>query len=491
MHLILINPRAQVSHRRLPLSLLFLARGIPDDFTWEIVDGNMQKDARQRAWAAVDRDPSDCMVLMTVMPGPQLRWALPWLRQLRARHPSVPVIWGGYFPTVHPEVTAEDPDVDVVVLGQGEETLTELLPRLRDDGVAGAAGIPGTVISLDGELIRGPTRPAQISSRLGPIDESRLDVERYAARTFLGNRTYSHHSSVGCPYVCDFCAVTTAFRGRWLADPADAVIERVRTLHSRYGADGIEFHDNNFFAAEARVRQVAEGMEGLGIRWWGEGRIDTMLGWSDTTWRTMARSGLSMVFYGAESADQDTLDAMNKGGLRVDDTLELNHLAASHGVIPEFSFVMGNPSDPDGDIDRTLALARRLKDENPSCEIILYLYSPVPMPDADGQVPRAPGFSFPETLDEWISPAWSSFDQRRNPGTPWLTRRMVKKVHDFESVLHAHWPSVSDRNLSGIQRNILRALSAPRIKLGRYDHPWELKLLQKLWHYRRPEEMGF
>ena len=186
--------------------------------------------------------------------------------------------------------------------------------------------------------------------------------------------------------------MTTAFRGRWLADPAGDVIDRVRHLHHAYGADGIEFHDNNFFAAEARVRQVAEGIESLGLRWWGEGRIDTMLAWSDRTWEAMARSGLAMVFYGAESADQETLDAMNKGGLEVRQTLELNHRAASYGVIPEFSFVMGNPTDPEGDIDRTLAMARRLKQENEDCEIILYLYSPVPMPDADGQVPRAPGF---------------------------------------------------------------------------------------------------
>ena len=113
------------------------------------------------------------------------------------------------------------------------------------------------------------------------------------------------------------------------------------------------------------------------------------------------------------------------------------------------------------------------------------------MPNADGEVPRAPGFVFPTSLDGWLAPDWIRFDERRNPGTPWLTRRMVKKVQDFESVLHARWPSVSDRNLSPRKRSVLRAISAPRILLGRYDHPWEIRLLQKLWRYRRPEEMGF
>ena len=49
--------------------------------------------------------------------------------------------------------------------------------------------------------------------------------------------------------------------------------------------------DNNYFAAERRCREVARGISALGVRWWGEGRIDTMLGWSHQTWSAMARSG--------------------------------------------------------------------------------------------------------------------------------------------------------------------------------------------------------
>ena len=220
----------------------------------------------------------------------------------------------------------------------------------------------------------------EVSSAFGLAPYDRLDPEVYAAKTFLGDRTFNHHSSVGCPYVCNFCAVTSVARGRWLADPAEDVVEAVRLLHGRFGADAIEFHDNNFFAAEGRVRQVAEGIAPLGLRWWGEGRIDTMLRWTDATWHAMANSGLKMVFFGAESGDQEALDAMDKGGLQVGDTLSLNRRARSFGVIPEFSFVLGNPADPEGDIERSIGLIERLKADNPAAEIILYLYTPVPLP---------------------------------------------------------------------------------------------------------------
>lgn len=197
-----------------------------------------------------------------------------------------------------------------------------------------------------------------------------------------------------------------------------------------------------------------------------------------------------MVFYGAESGDQEALERMDKGGLEVGQTLELNRLARAHGIRPEFSFVLGNPANPERDVERSLALIRRLKRENPDCEIILYLYTPVPLP-GQYDVARARGFAFPETLDEWLSPRWYRYEDRRDPGTPWLGEGLVRRVHDFEAVLHARYPSVSDRNLSSWQRATLRVLSAPRYRAGWYAFPFELKALQRLWAYRRPEEMGF
>jgi anaerobic magnesium-protoporphyrin IX monomethyl ester cyclase len=488
VHLVLVNPRAQKSHRRLPLSLLFLARCVPDGVTWEIRDCNVEPDALNRAEAAVARDPVGTVVLVTVMPGPQLREAVPWCRALKARHPRTTLVWGGYFPTVYPDACARDAGVDIVVIGQGEETLPELVGALA----AGSdpAAVAGCAVWRDGALVRGPERRFRASARFGPATYERLDMERYAARTFLGRRTFNHHASVGCPYVCNFCAVTNMFGGRWLADPAEDVIRVVRHLAETYGADAIEFHDNNFFAAEKRVREVSRGIADLGLRWWGEGRIDTMLGWSDDTWAAMRDSGLAMVFYGAESGDQEALDAMDKGGLQVEQIRALNRRARRYGIIPEFSFVLGNPMDPEGDIERSLRLILELKAENPRCEIILYLYTPVPLPgmlDEQG----AEGFGFPMTLDEWLSPQWYRYEDRRDPGTPWLTPAMVRRVYDFESVLHARWPSVSDRNLRPWQRRLLRAAGAPRYHLGWYRRPVELKLLQRLWRYRRPEEMGF
>lgn len=488
MHVVLVNPRAQKAHRRLPLSVLFLARALPARHSWELYDQNVDPLAREGAEQAIARDPARTVVFVTVMPGPQLREATPWCRAVKARFPSATIVWGGYFPTVYPDAVARDAGVDLVVIGQGEQTAVELLDAL--DAGDDPLSVPGVAAWRDGGLQKAPVRPSRISSRFPDPPYERLDMDRYAARTFLGQRTYNHHASVGCPYTCNFCAVTNMFEGRWLPDPAADVVRIVRRLHHDHGADAIEFHDNNFFAAEKRTVEVAKGITPLGLGWWGEGRIDTMVAWSAASWEALARSGLRMVFYGAESGDQDALDAMNKGGLQVHQTVELNLLARRHGVIPEFSFVLGNPGRPAAEVESSLALIRRLKAENPACEIILYLYTPVPLPGMYDEA-VAQGFAFPTTLDDWVAPPWDRYESRRRAVTPWVDAKLVRRIYDFEAVLHARWPSASDRNLSAWQRRVLQALSAPRWRSGRVGRPLELQALQRLWHYRRPEEMGF
>ena len=489
MRVVFVNPRAQRTHRRLPLSILFLARVLPKDIDWIISDANVEALAKEKAERFIAQSPEDTWVLVTVMPGPQLRWAVPWCRRLKSIWPQVKIVWGGYFASVYTKTVCEDPCVDYVISGQGEQALLELVEAVKEDKpLTSVSGL--CYQDTNGQLCRQPLGPMVRSDRFGLAPYERLDMSLYAAKTFLGHRTYNHHSSQGCPYVCNFCAVTNMANGRWLADKSDAVLESIEVLVNQYGADAIEFHDNNFFAAEKRSVEIARGMIDFDIRWWGEGRIDTLLGYSDDSWNTLAKSGLKMVFLGAESGDDDTLDAMDKGGLRVSDTLALNHRMKRFGVIPEFSFVLGGSVDPYRDVSRTIDLVRQLKSDNPACEIILYLYTPVPLPGMYDEA-VSQGFQFPNSLDEWLSSSWENYEDRRHATTPWIDKKIVRHIYDFEAVLHAKWPSNSDQNLRPWQKRILSAMAWPRFRYRWYTKPIAIRSLQRLWRYRRPEEMGF
>src|SRR5438874_2390650 len=110
---------------------------------------------------------------------------------------------------------------------------------------------------VDGNL---DPRPLETIDRL--VRERGADM---LGVTFMGNRTLPHHSSYGCPFFCNFCAVVNMVGGRWLAQSAERTAGVTRRLVKDFGADAVEFYDNNFFVHEARTAEFAERVLDLDI----------------------------------------------------------------------------------------------------------------------------------------------------------------------------------------------------------------------------------
>ena len=280
---------------------------------------------------------------------------------------------------------------------------------------------------------------------------------------------------------------------RGLAESAERVVAVTRHWKEKYQIDGMEFHDMDFFVSERRTEAIAEGLTGLDIAWWGLGRVDTLMTYKDSTLEKVAHSGARMIFMGAESGSDETLKLMNKGGSSgTAQTLAIVERLRNVGIVPELSFVLGNPPDPIADIEKTMEFIRKIKQINPATELILYLYTPTPQ---EGSVlldeAMRGGFAFPQTLEEWADEKWAERSLRRNPGTPWSSDPIRRKIRDFETVINAFYPTVTDIRLHSTMRHLLKTLSGWRYKLAFYRAPYELKLLQRMIHYRRPETMGF
>jgi radical SAM superfamily enzyme YgiQ (UPF0313 family) len=211
----------------------------------------------------------------------------------------------------------------------------------------------------------------------------------------------------------------------------------------------------------------------------------------------MREAGCKMIFFGAETGNDELLKKMDKGGTQ--SAAQIRAFAgrlAKFDIIPEYSFVLGTPaSSPEmimAQIDQDIEFIKEIKSINPQTEIIIYVYSPVPNEGSDlyNKVLES-GFRFPQELEDWISPQWDQFDLRKNPLTPWLSPEMIDKIKDFETVLNGYYPTVSDVRLTGFKRKIIHSLASMRYKTGLYWKPYELKALQRLWKYRQPEIEGF
>lgn len=487
--IILYNPQSTGSRKRiLPMSLLAVGAILEGRHDYVIVDGNIEPDPLDRL-DQLAREGADVLGV-TVMPGPQLLQAVPLCRELKRRHPHLTIVWGGYFPTQHWDVALRSDYVDYAVRGHGEMVFLHLLERLKTGG--SLDDIAGLAYRANGSPKSNVMAPIPHPERLPDFPYHRVPMDLYAKDCFLGRRTYPHHSSYGCPFFCNFCAVVNMVNGRWLSQSAERTARITRWLHDTWGADAVEFYDNNFFVHEARMIEFSERIMDLGISWWGEARIDTMLKFGDRAWKLMADSGLKMIYLGAESGSDETLKRMNKGGTATaDKTLEIAKLLKSYNIVPEFSFVMGNPPDPEGDIRHTIEFIRKVKRYHPEAEIVMYMYTPVPLAGDLFDEAQAGGFRFPDTLEEWVSPEWSQFSQRRSIKMPWMRGDLRDMTHNFERVLNAYYPTSTDPKLKGAWRHVLRAASAWRYHTRFYDFPLELRALHKLVAYQRPETTGF
>ncbi len=476
--------------QRLPLSLLAVSAVIANDYDVEFIDGNLIDDPATQIIEQA-RATKAKLLAVTCMPGPQLRQAVPVCKQVKAALPDLKILWGGYFPTQHYEVVLKSEYVDYAIGGQGEAPFRQLVDRLHSGGAI--EDIPSLSYLKNGEVITNERAPNVPMDNLPWFPYDSIDVDRYVGKSYLGTRVLNHNTSFGCPFACNFCAVVALANRRWLPESAERVANIVTHLHDKWKINGLEFHDMDFFVREDRTAEFSERITGLDINWWGLGRVDTLMSYSDDTWEKMKRSGAKMIFMGAESGDDETLKRMNKGGKSgTAMTLALVERMKHYGIVPELSFVMGNPPEPRADIESTIKFIRKIKQINPATELVLYIYTPVPQ---EGSIlldeATKLGFRFPKTLDEWASPEWAKFSMRRDPSTPWFKDSTRRRVRNFESVINAYYPTVTDMRLQGQWKQALRALSGWRYKMEYYQWPYELKALQRVIHYRRPETTGF
>jgi radical SAM superfamily enzyme YgiQ (UPF0313 family) len=488
----LLNPTSARWKHRFPLSLMFVGTALEGKYPYRILDQNLNPHVQKEIESMTARGEIKYLGL-TVMPGPQLMHAIPLSRSLKQRYPDLTIIWGGYFSTLHAGTVLTSGYVDYVVRGQGDKTFLELIDTLERKNRSNLSEIQGLSFLTNGKVAHNPQRAPGDPNQLPPLPYEKVAAERYIGTSSLGTRTAAYYSSFGCPFLCGFCAIASVYQARWLAKTADSIVADLDELKKRYRINAVEFFDENFFTSEKRTHEFSEKLIGRELAWWGEGRPDTVLDYSDETLGLMARGGSKMIFFGAESASEETLKQMNKGGTQTPDTvIRLAERLKRFGIIPEFSFVFGNPSnDVDGDFDRNIRFIRKIKEVNPLAEIIMYMYAPVVFDESElfrqaGQF----GFQFPQTLDEWLDPKWQDFDLRKTPVIPWLKPRHYTKFKNFERVLNGAFPTVTDIRLTGRRREMLRLVSQWRYASETYSFPLELRLLFRLFRYRQPEIEG-
>ncbi len=400
MKVLLVQPQigymdALRSAPGLPLGLLSVAAALGDHLEVELIDARLESNLEARLIRSLRQDP--LLVGITCHTGPMIRSALE-ISRLVKRHSNAPVIWGGVHPSLAPEVTLTDPNIDVCVRGEGEVTLVELIGALERgtplDDVAGLA------FRRDGRVVLTPERSLLPADQWPEPRWDLVDIARYLP-LYDGRRSLFFQASRGCPYRCSYCYNAPFNHQRFRNRPAGEVVASVERLHRRHGFEDVYFVDDNFFVRLDWAEEVVRGIHELGLTWQVQGvDVASLLRMDAAYIRRLGELGCSRLTIGVETGSDRLRRQVGKQGTRRDVIQAIGRLQGT-GIRVFTSFMVGFPQEQRAEMLQTVDLALELLDRYDfvRCSPI-YCFTPYPG-TASYEIAMEAGFEPPTSLAAW------------------------------------------------------------------------------------------
>ncbi len=229
-----------------------------------------------------------------------------WLSETLKKHNDGLIFLGGTLPTFSAELVLRNTEVDICIMGEGEETVRDLTGNINNLG-----NVAGIVFKEGDKISKNPLRPP--IKNLDEIDFPAwelFDVEKYIIlnRESTGNRrAMPLISGRGCPYNCQFCS-KTLFKG-YRCRSVGNIIEEIKTLIDRYNINYIDFVDDLVVINKRRISELCDAIGPLNIEWSCQGRVNIV---NVEILKRMKKAGCVGVGYGVESGSQKILNNMNK-----------------------------------------------------------------------------------------------------------------------------------------------------------------------------------
>jgi len=273
--------------------------------------------------------------------------------------PDAMVVLGGPHATFMDEqVLNEEAAVDVVVRGEGEETLLELAENVSN--TKSLNKIQGITFRDNGQTVRTPTRPF-----IKNLDElprpayKHFPLEKYR---LFGRRMLPIMTSRGCPSQCSFCTTARMFGKAFRARSPKNIVDELEWLRDAHGADAFSFYDDTFTLDKKRALKICEEIRyrKIGLPWDCQTRVSVV---SEEILRKMREANCQQVFFGVESGCQKILNAVNKG-TTVEQNEKAIRLAKNAGLFVSISVIIGYPGETKEMLQETVDLIRRAEPDD-------------------------------------------------------------------------------------------------------------------------------
>jgi anaerobic magnesium-protoporphyrin IX monomethyl ester cyclase len=415
-----------------PLSLVYIATPLKGIFKINIIDQRVDREWRLTLRNELMPGTVICAGI-SCMTGPQISGAIEAAKIIKDFSPSVPIVWGGVHPSLLPEETIRNEFVDIIVIGDGEETFKELVEAIQQGG--DKKSVKGIAYKEGDSVVRTPEREQFPIDRLEDLAYDLVEIERYRfPETWINGKVLPVITSRGCPYRCAFCYNTQFSQRQWTALSPEQTVSMMTNLMNEYHVKGVFLLDDNFFVNLGRARRICELLiknnVAIGIHN-ANCRVDTLANMDDEFLGLMKKAGFHQIYIGVESGSNDILRKMKK-----DITVEQVLLASSKlkrvGIKPFYSFMAGFPFETIEDIKNTVFLMNDLLKENPNAIVLkLQLFTPYPGTELFQYVSNL-GMKFPKSLEGWST---YHFDRINYNGFSPRHYKFLEDMHFYTSFL--------------------------------------------------------
>jgi radical SAM superfamily enzyme YgiQ (UPF0313 family) len=470
----------------LPLELLQIATGpVAEGYEVVMIDAMVEPNYIAKVLEACEGAllfASSCILGYQVYDGYVMAKAV------RERHPKLPIIWGGWFPSVTPEMYLRGGIADAVGLGQGELTFLEVCEAIAN-GVD-LEHVPGLAILRDGGVRYTAHREVVGFDKFKPVPWHLLEYEKYAelqvkpthlkvrhrfplpGKWTVDNppRGFSHFSSFGCPEPCTFCCSPALTGRRWKAIPGDVLAEEIAELQQRFKFDVLRFQDANFGVAEKRTRAFCEKLVQLDLplHWNGTIEIETIMRYKEESLDLLQDSKCHLLWLGAEAGTKDQQEKIKKEIKIENIPLAIGKLA-DRNIVPGTFWIIGYPGEGRESMEATLKMAAAIKHRYPIAGSEVYPFRPIPgTEDFDAAVKL--GYVAPKDFYEWGQCFEYKYNSQNTPlpediRQTWSRYNNTAAIYDKHVTEGAQW-----------MRDFLSKAAGWRLKTGRYGFPIEQKL---------------
>ncbi len=282
------------------------------------------------------------------------------VKAVKETSPQCKIVVGGWHASYVPDSLLENPEIDYVVMGEGERAVTELADCIVKGNEPAATSIAGVACKRAGANIKNPPKFIENMDEIPYPARHLLPLEQYDRTIeYLDVKPADVMSiSRGCVYSCGFCETRKLWGNICRGFSPQRVIGEIQDLQSKYGTKGIYFINDNFTLRRKEVLQLCDLMvkNKLDLEWVCDTRVDLV---DQELLAAMSRAGCKTIWFGVESGSQRILQRIGRN-TTLEQIEKAFKLCRKNNIKTACSFMLGVPDETIKDMEASLKFAKKL-----------------------------------------------------------------------------------------------------------------------------------